>query len=155
MSARSHRFGAVIRFYELQLEAARVGLVTADARVDEQRTLQKAIQARVDEAQSAAHENLQSTGGVSADELRQWGSYASWNLQRLEEQQKLVREAEEAAEQALRDVTRCFQALSAIEKLSERREREAALEAARADQKALDEHALARAARLIAPASHL
>jgi flagellar export protein FliJ len=155
VSARSHRFGAVIRFYELKLEAARIGLVTADARLDEQRALQKAIQERADEARSVAQKSLQSASGVSADELRQWGSYASWNLQRLEEQRKRVREAEEAAEQALRDVTRCFQALSAIEKLSERREREAALEAARADQKALDEHALARAARLIAPASHL
>jgi flagellar biosynthesis chaperone FliJ len=138
------KLAIVSRLYELQLEQARVDRAAADEYAERQRELAKQIQSRIDEAYCLALDRMRRTSGVLADELRQTGSYTSWQTRTLAEQQKRVREAEQAAEDAIAEVTRRYQALSAIEQLRERRAQDAAVEAARADQKVLDEHALLR-----------
>jgi flagellar biosynthesis chaperone FliJ len=136
----------VARFYELQLEEARVQRAVADKETARQRRFAEQIQQRIDEAQGLARERMQSEHGVSADALRQAGAYEKWESRSLAEQQERVNEAEAASGKARAEVTRRYQALSAIEQLQERRARDAAMEAARAEQKTLDEHALLRTA---------
>lgn len=138
------KLAIVARLYELQLEQARVDRAAADEYAERQRELAKQIQGRIDEAYGLALKRMRSANGALADELRQTGSYAKWQMRTLTEQQERVREAEQVAEKALTEVTRRYQALSAIEQLRERRAQDAAVEAARADQKVLDEHALLR-----------
>jgi flagellar biosynthesis chaperone FliJ len=139
------RLATVARLFDLQLEQARVDRVTADEHAEHQREIAKQIQSRIDDVHGLAHRGMQSAGGVTADELRRSGTYAKWQMHALTGQQRRVRDAADAAERALAEVTRRYQALSAIEQLSERRTREAAVEAARTQQKSLDDQALLRA----------
>lgn len=139
------KLATVERFFDLQLEQARVDRVTADEQVEHQRTIAKQIQSRIDDAQGVALRAMQSAGGVSADELRRSGSYAKWQMQSLADQERRVQEAQDVAGRALAEVLRRYQALAAIEQLRERRACEAALEAARKEQKSLDDQALLRA----------
>jgi flagellar export protein FliJ len=135
----------VARFFDLQLEQARVERVVADEQVEHQRTIEKQIRTRIDDVHSLSLRGMQSANGVSADELRRSGSYAKWQMHSLTTQQRRVQQAQDVAERALTEVTRRYQALAAIEQLRERREAEAALEAARKEQKSLDDQALLRA----------
>jgi flagellar export protein FliJ len=135
----------VERFFDLQLEQARVDRVAADEQVEHQRTIANQIQSRIDDAQGVALRGMQSAGGVSAEALRRSGSYAKWQMRSLADQQRRVQEAQDVAERALAEVLRRYQALAAIEQLRERRACEAALETARKEQKSLDDQALLRA----------
>jgi len=141
----SEKLATVARLFELQLEQARVARAAAEEAADRQREKARQIQSRIDEAHGLARDQMRGERGVSADELRRSSVYARWQLHVLAEQEQRVKHAEEKAEQALAEVTRRFQALSAIEDLRARRAEYAALEAARTEQKKLDDHALVRA----------
>jgi flagellar export protein FliJ len=146
ISPNGDRLATVVRLHELELEDARVQLATAAAKLEEQKRRCAEIQQRIDQSAALAQEHVHSEGGVSAETLRQVGSYTKWQRQLLAEQQLRVQEATIAVDQARAEVTQRFRKLSAIERLRERRARSAILGAERSAQKKLDEHALVRAA---------
>jgi flagellar export protein FliJ len=147
---RDGKLAVVTRWYELQLEEARVGHVTAEERAERERERAKHIEQRIEHAHSLSLQHIQSERGVSADALRQLGTYTQFQAKTLTEQQARVQEAEKAVDDARDEVTRRYQAVFAMEQLRERRKRDATLEAVRGQQKSIDEHALLRAA----PAGH-
>jgi len=143
-SARDRKLATVERLYKLELEQARGVRAVVEEAAAKQRRVASLIQGRIDETQAIA--SRQTEGGVSAEVLRQVRAYANWQAHLLGEQRERVREAESQVEEANAEVTQRFQAVSAMEKLRERRLRDAALEDERAHQRALDDHALLRAA---------
>ncbi|MEJ1964225.1 MAG: flagellar export protein FliJ [Gammaproteobacteria bacterium] len=142
---RGERLVTVERLRDMELEDSRIGHASAQDDLARQREIAQQIQSRIDETHGLARGRLQSEAGVSVDELRRTSAYASWQGRALAEQQQFVSNAQQAAELARLEVMHRFEALSVIEKLRARRAQAAALEAARMDQKMLDEHALVRA----------
>jgi flagellar biosynthesis chaperone FliJ len=145
-TAQARRLATVARLYDLQLEEARAELVLAQRRASERKQVAAEIQSRVEDANQLASAQLERSSGVSADLLRQARSYSRSQESALNEQQERVRQAEDAATSAVAEVTRRYQALSAVERLLERRRQDAALDAEQAAQKSLDDHALVRTA---------
>jgi flagellar export protein FliJ len=137
--------GSVERWRALELEDARLQQAAADKALSEQQRLREEIRARLEDSRN--FEQAASTHGVSAEALRHAHAYSEWQARQLERQHQQVAEAERVVDQARAEVVSRLQALRVIERLRERRARDAAIEAIRAEQKSLDEHALLREAR--------
>jgi flagellar export protein FliJ len=137
----------VARLRELELEHARLQHAAAVDALSRQEQVLTDIRARLDDSHTFAREQAQSSHGISAALLLHVRAYSQLQTRLAEQQRERVDEAENGADRARAEVTRRFQALAAIERLRERRAAAAAIEAERAGQKLLDEHALVREAR--------
>jgi flagellar export protein FliJ len=143
MTARLVR---IARLCELQLEEARVKHATAESELERRREAAARIQRCIEDSQSFAQRLV--SAGASAAALLQVRGYEDWQARNLEAQRNSVREAAALAQEAHGVVLQRFRRLATIERLQERREREAIVEHLRREQKTLDEHALVRAASL-------
>jgi flagellar export protein FliJ len=135
----------VARWRALELEDARLAHAAADKALNEQQRVYDEIHSRMED--SREFERQASSHGVSAEALRHARAYTQWETRQLEQQREHVVAAERAVTEARAEVVSRFQAVRVIDRLRERRARDAAIEATRAEQKLLDEHALLREAR--------
>jgi flagellar export protein FliJ len=143
---RDEKLAVVTRWYELQLEEARVQHVTVEDSAERERKRARQIEQQIENVNRLSLRQIQSEHGICAEALRQLGAYTQFQANTLTEQRTRVQEAEKKVDDARTEVTRRYQAVFAMEQLRERRAREAMLEAARGQQKEIDEHALLRAA---------
>jgi flagellar export protein FliJ len=140
------RLARIARLYELQLEEARVQHAAAESELERRREAATRTRRCIEDSQAFAQRLV--LAGAPAAMLLQVRGYEDWQARNLEAQQKSVREAAALAQEAHGVVLQRFRRLSTIERLQERREREATVEHLRREQKTLDEHALVRAASL-------
>lgn len=136
---------SVARWRGLELENARLEHAAAERALREQQRLLGEIDARLED--SRKFESTASSAGVSAAALRHARAYSQWQTRELEQQRTRVADAERVVTQARAEIVSRFQEVRVIDRLRERRTDDAALEAIRAQQKSLDEHALLREAR--------
>lgn len=136
--ASCEQLATVQRLDELELEQARAAKTKADAVVEQQSRTVGALQARVEQARRLAESQMTSGAGVGA--MRQLADYANWQARALQRWEAELSKARDAAEQARAHLMRCFERLSVIERLRERRMRELELERARMEQNTLDDY---------------
>lgn len=136
--ASCEQLATVQRLDELGLEQARVAKSKADAVVEQHSRTVGAFQDRVEQARKVTQSHM--TSGVAVGVMRQLADYAHWQSRALQECQGQLRKAQDSAEQARAHLMRCFERLSVIERLHERRMRELKVERARMEQKVLDDY---------------
>ena len=138
------KLDTLLRLQQLELERARVERAAIDAAVEKQRKKVADARTELERVLDLARGSVTATTGVAAETLRIAHDYAKWQGRVLAEEESALKNAEALAEAARAQVTRRFERLSALERLRERRAREAALDLSRREQKSLDDQALLR-----------
>lgn len=134
------------RWRALELEQARVEHAR---QLEAARTVREAvagIERAIDETQRAAHARLADPRPPRVEELRRLGEYVAWQAAELTVRRQELQAQEATAEETRRQVVQRFEALSSVERLRERAQRDRAVAELRREQKLIDEQALRRLA---------
>jgi|GEM_PF-1905404 len=144
-AAVSRSLKTLQRLRKLELQQAQVERAAIDARVKQHEERVSTLHGEVGQTRALAHTQVTRAEGVSADTLRALRDYAAWQGQVLHAQEHELHAAQGVAHQAHENMKQRFEQLSIVERLRERRERDAAQERARKEQRRLDDQALLRA----------
>lgn len=132
------------RWRSVELDGAKAEYLQAlKVRVDRESRVED-VASQIADMQQLAREAMKSNGHLSAEKLQRLAAYASQQEEEMAEAQSALQVSVEASEKARISVVERLERLSAVQRLSERRNLEADREYRRKDQKRLDEQALSR-----------
>jgi hypothetical protein len=142
----SRRLQALERWRSAELEEAQAQYVLLERAATERAAARDRASSELEETQSFARERLAAQELLEADSMRRFAEFAAMKSKELASAQGALDDSRVLSDQAHGSVVQKFEQLSVVQRLGERRDAEAVREAARQDQKRLDEQALARLA---------
>lgn len=139
-----NRLRALERWREAELESAQARYVERSRAAADKQDAHNRVQSEMRDTQSFLREQLHANEPLSPESLRRVTQFTALKAEELAAARQALDESRASCDAARAEVLRGFEQLSAVRRFNERRERAAAQDETRADQKRLDEHALSR-----------
>jgi flagellar biosynthesis chaperone FliJ len=134
------------RWRSAQLESAQTQHAQLNRIATEKESARDRVQAGLDDTQSFVRERLAASQPINVQSLRQIGEFTAVQREDLAAADAALEASRAQCATAHTALVKQFEELSVVQRLSRRRQLEAGRDAARAQQKRLDEQALSRLA---------